>query len=100
MGIFMRDKTEGFQVNTVSRDTCDWDTNKMKGKDETKEQLLYLATRSSFGDLETNTFNNVKMGENISEACGGRAVKYGGWNTYLISAFLKSHWKENELKMV
>lgn len=41
----------------------------MKGKAETKEQLLYLATRSSFGDLETNTFNNVKMGENISEAC-------------------------------
>lgn len=50
----------------------------MKGKDETKEHLLYLATRSSFGDLEVNTFNNVKTGENISEACGGRTVKYSG----------------------
>lgn len=46
----------------------------MKGKDETKEHLLYLAAKSSFGDLETNTFNNVKMGENISEACRGRTV--------------------------
>lgn len=50
----------------------------MKGKDETKEHLLYLAAKSSFGDLETKTFNNVKMGENISEACRGRTDKYSG----------------------
>lgn len=68
----------------------------MKGKDETKKHLLYLATRSSFGDLEKNTFNNVKMGENISEACRVRTVKYSGFNIYFISAFLISHWKEKE----
>lgn len=68
----------------------------MKGKDETKDHLLYLATRSSFGDLEKNTFNNVKVGENISEACRLRTVKYSGLNRYFFSAFPKSHWKEKE----